>query len=111
MTTHGARALTTRLFAARPAQRLTRRQQRALCAIQHALTAQPLEHLHALTVGRLTRFELILQAYEAWLLAHPEEPAPKHMLAVANAWRRTGEFLVLLEQRVSREGAPLEQCT
>jgi hypothetical protein len=106
-TAHGARALTTRLFSTRPPTRIADRQRRALRAIQRALTAQPLEHLHALTIGRLTRFEVILQSYEAWCLAHPEEPAPKHMLAVANAWRRTGEFLALLNERLERS-APVE---
>lgn len=97
---HGMRALMTRMHS----QRLTKRDQRALGRIQHALTAQPLEHLHALTVGHMSRLELLWQGYQAFAIANPDQPLPAQALGIANAWRRTAELLVQIEQLLAERG-------
>jgi hypothetical protein len=97
-TTHGMRALAVRLNGG---ARLEKRTTRALAKIQRALTMQPLEHLHALATGHLARFEIILQGYQAHHLANPDAPPTPHMLALANAWRRTAELLAQREVQLA----------
>lgn len=96
---HGMRALMERHHTGR----LDRRTRRALARIQAGLTAQPLEHLHALAVGHMARWELILQGYEAFAIANPGEPLPKQALGVANLWRRTAELLAALEGQLDTD--------
>jgi hypothetical protein len=104
--THGMRGLMARINS----ERLGKREQRALGRIQHALTAQPLEHLHALVIGHQARWEMLLQGYQAWALANPDKPLPAQAIAVANVWRRTAELLVQIEERMQGGERPHTTC-
>ena len=106
-TTHGMKALMLRMAS----ERLTRRQQRALGRVAHGLTADTLPHLHALTVGHLSRLELLWQGYQAHAIAHPDQPFPTHAIAIGNAWRRMAETLLTIEAQLERDTVATSTCS
>ena len=106
-TTHGMKALMLRMAS----ERLTRRQQRALGRVAHGLTADTLPHLHALTVGHLSRLELLWQGYQAHAIAHPDQPFPTHAIAIGNAWRRMAETLLTIEAQLAKGTVTTSTCS
>lgn len=106
-TTHGMKALMLRMAS----ERLTRRQQRALGRVAHGLTADTLPHLHALTVGHLSRLEMLWQGYQAHAIAHPDQPFPTHAIAIGNAWRRMAETLLTIEAQLERDTVATSTCS